>query len=189
MLKLLLTPLFFVLFNIQSPVVIPSIDPRRKEELFYGGNMAQEILYQKDENKLFNLFKNNLEQQLHYGSIDIIVSSAGCFNYSMVRVNIDKAKSGYQLTLYTYHQKELEKQIEEYLRGGNFAFKTTLNQVKFNELKNLLTVDSTHRSTQSNSITLKQGNNYLNVSDRNPVSPIYGYIVNIAKANNCYRLF
>ena len=189
MLKLLLTPLVFIILNIKPLVDVPKMDPRKREELFMGGNMAQETLYQKDENKLFTNFKNNLEHQLQYGSIDIIVSGVNCFSFTTVRMNIDKAGSGYQLKFYTYHQKELEKQIEEYLRGGNFAFKTTLSQDKFNELKNLLTVDSTHRSTQSNSITLQQGNNHLNVYDRNPEAPIYGYMVNLAKANNCSQLF
>jgi len=104
-------------------------------------------------------------------------------------MNIDKKGAGYQLKLYTYHQKDRDKLIEEYIRGGNLAFETKIDQTKLNELKSLLTVDSTHRSTQSNSITFKQGNNYLNIYDHNPEAPIYGFIVKLAKDNNFYRLF
>jgi len=189
MLKLLLTPLFFVLFNIQPLVVPPTIDPRRRFELTMGGNMAMEILYKKNAHELFSHFKNNLEHQFQYGSVDIIVSGVNCFNFTTVRMNIDKDGYGYQLKFYTYHQKELEKQIEEYLRGGNFAFKTTLSQDNFNELKSLLTIDTTHMSTQSNGITFQQGNSFFYDYDRNPSPPIFPYIVKLAKANNCYRLY
>jgi hypothetical protein len=170
-------------------VVIPKVDPRRNYALFTRGNLAQEVLYQKDENKLFTHFKNNMEQQFQYGSIDIIVSIVNCYNYRTIRMNVDKKGVAYQLKLYTYHQKELDKQIKEYLRGGNFAFKTTLSQDKFNELKSLLTPDTSYRSTLTNSITLKQGNNYFNISDNNPEAKIHTFIAKLAEENNCYRLY
>ncbi len=189
MLKLLLTPVFFIILNIKSLVVIPKVDPRRSYELIMGGNLAQEKLYQKDEGKLFSHFKNNLEQQFQYGSVDIIVSIVNCYNYSTIRMNIDKKGAAYQLKMYTYHQKELDKQIEEYLRGGNLAFETKIDQTKLNELKSLLTHDTAYRSTLSNSITLKQGNNHFDISDNNPEAKIHTFIAKLAKANNYYRLY
>ena len=189
MLKLLLTPVVFIILNIKSLVVVPKVDPRRSYALFMGGNLAKESLYQKDETQLFTEFKNNLEQQFQYGSVDIIVSGRGCLYYTLIRMNIDKKGAGYQLKLYTYHQKDRDKLIEEYYKGGSLAFETKIDQTKLNELKSLLTVDSTYSLTYSNNITLKQGNKHLNINGYNPEAPIYGFIVKLAKDNNFYRLF
>ena len=72
---------------------------------------------------------------------------------------------------------------------ANLAFETKIDQTKLNELKSLLTHDTAYRSTLSNSITLKQGNNHFDISDNNPEAKIHTFIAKLAKANNYYRLF